>query len=283
MTGGFAVTKEPGTDRFAQRFRRRRVRCPGLRPPSYREQPRVAAASPAYRRAGRRLAGHVAGARDLPGVDPSRIAIWSFSACGPEVLQVAAANPELAAAIAQTPNTEHHRRRPRTQHPTGGRYAMARFTGRGIAEARRHAGWPAATTGAADRRAGSRRAAHRARCPGRRPGADPVGQYFGWRQEIATRSALRVGSTGPDGTRAGCAAAAGPGCDQDQSALAAPAVRAAGRARTANWSGCPAGTTRRSSTAMRQPWRPSCLPAPALLGQPDAVPAELARQCRWGP
>ncbi|MFD9485376.1 hypothetical protein ACFWBX_15565 [Streptomyces sp. NPDC059991] len=45
----------------------------------------------------------IACAATLPGVDPARLAIWGFSLSGGHVFPVAARNPRLAAAIAQTP------------------------------------------------------------------------------------------------------------------------------------------------------------------------------------
>jgi Serine aminopeptidase, S33 len=42
-------------------------------------------------------------ARTLPDIDPAQIAIWGFSASGGHIFSVAARNPGLAAAIAQTP------------------------------------------------------------------------------------------------------------------------------------------------------------------------------------
>ncbi len=52
-----------------------------------------------------------------------------------------------------------------------------------------------------------------------------------WQQEVAARSALRVGfyRPGRDAARVRCPLLVLV-CDQDQTALAAPAVRAAGRA-----------------------------------------------------
>ena len=45
-------------------------------------------------------------AASRPGVDPAKLAIWSFSASGGHVFRVAASNPGLAAAIAQAPNAD---------------------------------------------------------------------------------------------------------------------------------------------------------------------------------
>src|SRR5882757_958824 len=48
----------------------------------------------------------IAYAGTLPGVDPARLAVWGFSASGGHVFRVAAHNPAVAAAIAQTPNAD---------------------------------------------------------------------------------------------------------------------------------------------------------------------------------
>jgi uncharacterized protein len=279
MTGGFGVTKEPGTDRFAQRFAgagftvlafdHRHLGESGGQP---RQVQRVREQLADWRAA-------IARARDLPGVNPARIAIWSFSACGGQVFQIAAAHPELAGAIAQTPNADGlaaARNAARYQRPL----AMARFTGRGIADALGAlAGRPpklvpltgepgtVALLTTPDAQDGTR-------------ALDPDGQYSGWRQEIATRSALRVGfyRPGRHAARVRCPLLVLV-CDQDQSALAAPAVRAAGRA--------PHGELVRLPGGHYTPFLAGHEPAVAaelsflrrhLLGQPDAVPADLARQ-----
>jgi hypothetical protein len=64
-------------------------------------------------------------------VDPAKLALWSFSGSGGHVFRVAARNPELGAAIAQTPNAgglAPLRNAARFQKPL----TMARFTGRGV-------------------------------------------------------------------------------------------------------------------------------------------------------
>src|SRR5438552_823754 len=104
MAGGFAVTKEPGTDRFAARFHDagftvlafdyRRLGESGGQP---RQVVRVREQLADWHAA-------IGYARTLPGVE--RIAIWGFSASGGHVFRVAAANPAIAAAIAQTPNAD---------------------------------------------------------------------------------------------------------------------------------------------------------------------------------
>ena len=42
----------------------------------------------------------------LPEVDPGKIAAWAFSLSGGYIFPIAARNPQLAAAIAQTPNAD---------------------------------------------------------------------------------------------------------------------------------------------------------------------------------
>ena len=67
-------------------------------------------------------------------MDPAKLAIWGFSASGGHVFRVAARNPRLAAAIAQTPNADGPaaaRNAARFQKPL----AMARFVGCGILDA----------------------------------------------------------------------------------------------------------------------------------------------------
>lgn len=133
MAGGLAVTKEAATDKFAAAF--------------------VAAGFAVLAFDYRRLGGSdgtprlvlpvrdqqadwqaaIDFARTRPGVDPSRIALWGFSASGGHLLPVAARNPDLSAVIAQTPNVgglASVRNASRHQKPL----AMLRFTARGIAD-----------------------------------------------------------------------------------------------------------------------------------------------------
>jgi uncharacterized protein len=279
MTGGFGVTKEPGTDRFAARFSgagfavlafdHRHLGESGGQP---RQVQRVGEQFADWRAA-------IARARDLPGVNPARIAVWSFSACGGQVFQVAADDPELAAAIAQTPNADGlaaARNAARYQQPL----AMARFAGRGIADAF------GALAGRSPRLVpltGVPGTVALLTTPDARDGTralDPDGRYSGWRQEIAARSALWVGFYRPGryAARVRCPLLVLV-CDQDQSALAAPAVRAAGRA--------PHGELVRLPGGHYAPFLDGHEPAVAaelsflrrhVLGQPDIVPADLARQ-----
>src|SRR5258708_7622033 len=134
MAGGFAVTKEPATDRFAKRFNEagfgvlafdyRRLGESGGQP---RQVVRIADQLADWRAA-------IAFAGTLPGVDPARLAVWGFSASGGHIFRVAARNPQLAAAIAQTPNADGlaaARNAARYTTPL----ALVRLTGTGLLDA----------------------------------------------------------------------------------------------------------------------------------------------------
>src|SRR6266567_4603851 len=134
MAGGGAVTKEPGTDLFAKRFHEagytvlafdyRRLGESGGQP---RQVIRIREQLTDWQAA-------IAFAAGLPGVDPTRLAIWGFSLSGGHVFRVAADNPQLAAAIAQTPNADGPaaaRNAARHQKPL----AMLRLAGRSTLDA----------------------------------------------------------------------------------------------------------------------------------------------------
>jgi alpha-beta hydrolase superfamily lysophospholipase len=105
MAGGFAVTKEPATDRFAADFNAVGYSVLAF---DYRRlgestgQPRLVLP----------IRDQIADwhaaidfARTLPGVNPDKIAIWGFSASAGHLFPVAARNHRVAAVIAQTPFT----------------------------------------------------------------------------------------------------------------------------------------------------------------------------------
>jgi pimeloyl-ACP methyl ester carboxylesterase len=230
MAGGFAVTKEPATDRFARRFNEagfgvlafdyRRLGESGGQP---RQVVRIADQLADWRAA-------IAYARSLPGVDPSRLAVWGFSASGGHVFYVAARNPDLAAAIAQTPNADGPaatRNAARYQTPL----ALARLTGRGVVDAigglvghrprlvplvgPRGTVAVLSTTDALD----SDRI------------LNPGNAYPDWQQSVAARSTLPLGLYRPGrvASQVRCPLLVVV-CDQDRSALAEPSVAAAARA-----------------------------------------------------
>jgi pimeloyl-ACP methyl ester carboxylesterase len=104
MAGGFGVPKEPGTDRFAERFAAagfgvlafdyRNLGESGGTP---RQVAKIRDQLDDWRAA-------IAYAATLPGVE--RVAIWSFSLSGGYILQLATEDLPIAAAIAQSPNVD---------------------------------------------------------------------------------------------------------------------------------------------------------------------------------
>ncbi|WP_433890070.1 alpha/beta hydrolase [Streptomyces sp. CA-111067] len=128
MAGGFAVTKEPATNLFARRFHEAGY---GVLAFDYRRIGESGGEPRQVVRNGDQVADWHAAiefARTLPGVDPARIAVWGFSLSGGHVIKVAAQSPDVAAAIAQTPNPDGQvvaRNALRHQKPG----AMLRFTG----------------------------------------------------------------------------------------------------------------------------------------------------------
>ena len=241
MAGGMAVTRGPGTDRFARRvwdaaftvlaFDYRRLGDSEGEP---RQVVRLRDERADWDAA-------IAFAGGLPGVDPTRIAVWGFSTSGGHIFRVAAGHPELAAAIAQTPNADGQaaaRNAMRYQHPI----AMLRLLGRGLLDT--VGGW----FGLAPRLVplnGVPGMVALLTTPDAQDSGhalNPDNRYPDWRQVVAARAALRVGlyRPGRSAGRVRCPLLVVV-CDQDQSALAAPAVRAARRAPHADLLRLPGG------------------------------------------
>ncbi len=241
MAAGFGVTKEPGTDAFARRFHEagftvlafdyRHLGESGGRP---RQVVRMRDELADWQAA-------IACAATLAGVDPARLAIWGFSSSGGHVFRVASRNPQLAAAIAQTPNADGQaaaRNAARYQKPL----PMLRLAGRGILDglggligrAPRLVPLTGAPGTVALLTTPDSLDAGRALNPGN--------IYPDWQQAVAARSALRIGlyQPGRSASRVRCPLQVVV-CDQDQSALAGPAVRAAGRAARAEVMRLPGG------------------------------------------
>jgi pimeloyl-ACP methyl ester carboxylesterase len=230
MAGGLAVTKEPGTDLFAKRFNTAGFTVLAFDYRRFGEsggQPRQIA------RIGEQLAdwqAAIAFARTLPGVDPTRLAIWGFSASGGHVFPVAARNKELAAAIVNSPLADGLAAAPNaTRHQTP--LGLLRFTGRAVVDALfglvgrdpllvALAGEPGTVTSLTtpDSINGAR-------------ALNPDNRYPDWQQAVAARSALRVGFYRPGryASRVPCPLLVLT-YDDDGTALPGPAVRAAQRA-----------------------------------------------------
>jgi hypothetical protein len=172
----------------------------------------------------------IAHARALPEVDPAKLAIWGFSASGGHIFPVAAHDPRLAAAIAQTPNADG---------PAAARVAAAYTT-------------PAALTRLAIRGVldagggligrqpllvpltGKRGTVAMLSTPDALDGdraLNPDNRYPEWAQVIAARSALRLSCYRPGrhASRVRCPLLVIV-CGQDRTALPEPAVRAAAAA-----------------------------------------------------
>ena len=259
MTGGLAVTKEPGTDRFARRFHDAGFSVLAF---DYRRLGESGGQPRQVVRVNDELADWQAAigyAATLPGVDPARLAIWGYSSSGGHVFRVTARNPQLAAAVAQTPNADGPaaaRNAARYQKPL----TMLRFTARGIADG--IGGLFGRTPRLLPLTGEPGTVALMTTPDGRRGGQvlNPGGAYPHWQQAVAARSALRMAfySPGRDAAKVACPLLVVV-CDQDQSALAAPAIRAARQAPLAELARIPGGHY-----------------APFLEGHEQAVTAELS-------
>ncbi|MDR2986292.1 MAG: alpha/beta hydrolase [Nocardiopsaceae bacterium] len=230
MAGGAGVTKEPGTDLFASRFHAAGFSVLAFDHRHFGEsggQPRQVI------RIGEQLDDWQAAigfATTMPGVDPARIALWGFSLAGGHVFQVAARNPQLAAAIAQTPLADGQAAAPNAlRHMTP--LALLRLMSMGIADA----------TGRLINRppllvplAGERGTVATLNTPDGLDGSralNPDNRYPEWQQAVAATWPLRAGFYRPGryASRVRCPLLV-LACDQDQTALPGPAVAAAHRA-----------------------------------------------------
>jgi pimeloyl-ACP methyl ester carboxylesterase len=229
MAGGFAVTKEPGTDRFAERFHDaglsvlafdyRRIGDSGGQP---RQVLPIRDQLADWQAA-------IAMAATLPGVDPARLAIWGFSVSGGHIFRVAACNPRLAAAIAQTPTVDGPttmRNAARYQKPL----TLVRLTGRGVLDA---LGGLIGRSPLLVPLAGAPGTVAVLTTPDATDGDEalnPGNKYPQWQQAVAARSVLPLGfyRPGHDAPRVQCPLLVVV-CDHDRSAPAEPAIRAAQR------------------------------------------------------
>jgi pimeloyl-ACP methyl ester carboxylesterase len=229
MAAGGAVTKEPGTDPFARRFHEAGF---GVLAFDYRHLGESGGRPRQVVRMGEQLTdwqASIAYARTLPGVDPAKIAVWGFSLSGGHIFRVASRTPPPAAAIAQTPLADGP-----AATRTAGRYqkplALLRLTGRGILDA---AGGMLGRRPLVVPLAGEPGTVAMLTTPDGLDGnraLNPGNRYPDWPQVIAARSALRTTlyRPGRDASNVRCPLLVVV-CDQDQTALAEPAVRAARR------------------------------------------------------
>jgi uncharacterized protein len=229
MAGGFGVTKEPATDLFAAHFHEAGFSVLAF---DYRHLGESGGAPRHVVRIREQLADWQAAvdfAPTLRGVEPDRIAIWGFSSSGGHIFRAAARTPGLAAAIAQTPNADGQaaaRNATRHQKPV----AMLRFLGRGVLDLLGGAlGRPPRLVPLA----GEPGTVALLTTPDSLEGAIALKpeRYPGWQQTVAAGSALRLAWYRPGRVAAHVTV---PllvvVCNQDRSALAEPAARAAQRA-----------------------------------------------------
>jgi fermentation-respiration switch protein FrsA (DUF1100 family) len=241
MAGGFAVTKEPGTDRFARRFHEAGFSVLAF---DYRRLGESGGQPRQVIRLRDELADWQAAigfAATLPDVDPARIAIWGFSITGGHIVRVAARNPQLAAAIAQMPSMDGRAgvlNAARYQKPG----AMLRLTGRGLLDALGGlvgrppllvplVGPPGTVALLATPDAQESDAV-----------LNPDGRYPQWRQEVAARAALGVGfyRPGRDASRVRSPLLLVV-CDEDRTALTQSGLDVAERAPRAELVRVPGG------------------------------------------
>jgi uncharacterized protein len=240
MAGGLAVTKEPATDLFARRFKEAGFTVLAF---DYRRlgesdgQPRLVV------RIGDALADWHAAiefARALPDIDPAKVAIWAFSASGGHIFRVAARDPELAAAIAQTPVVDAPAAMAgiaRYSTPS----AQLRLIGRALLDV---------LGGLVGRQpllvplTGRRGTVAVLSTPDALDGDNALGgsRYPAWQQQVAARSVLRLATYRPGryASRVRCPLLVMV-CDDDRSAPAGPAIRAAKRARKGELARLPGG------------------------------------------
>ena len=230
MAGGGGVTKEPGTDLFARRFHEAGFTVLAL---DYRHLGESGGQPRQVVRIGEQLADWQAAigfAPTLPGVAPARLAIWGFSLSGGHVFRVAARNPQLAAAIAQTPNADGpaaSRNAARYQKPL----ALLRLTALSLLDA---VGGLLGRPPLPVPLSGEPGTVALITTPDGLDGdraLNPDHRYPEWRQEMAARSVPGVGlyRPGRDAPQIRCPLLVLV-CDQDRTALAEPAAAAARRA-----------------------------------------------------
>jgi pimeloyl-ACP methyl ester carboxylesterase len=134
----------------------------------------------------------IAYARGLPEVDPGRVALWGHSSSGGHIVSVAARDREVAAAIAVAPLVDGPAIAPNAlRYQTS--LASMRLTARAVRDAvGGFLGRPPLLVPLA----GERGTVTSLASPDALTGAqalNPDDRYPGWQQEVAARSALRMG------------------------------------------------------------------------------------------
>ncbi|MFF4803368.1 alpha/beta hydrolase [Streptomyces sp. NPDC001351] len=227
MAGGTSVTKEPASDLFAARFNDAGFAVLAF---DHRRFGESGGAPRQIVRFDEQVADWHAAiecATGLPDVDPDRVSVWGFSLAGGHIFRVAADHPRLACAIAQTPLVDGSAVAPhalRSMTPL----AALRLFGRGVADS---FGGLTGRPPLLVPTAGPRGAVALLTTPDAMDGdraLDPDRRHANWEQTVAARIALQMGGYRPGrhASRIRCPLLVVV-CDQDQSVLTDPAVRAA--------------------------------------------------------
>ncbi|MFD5816742.1 alpha/beta hydrolase [Streptomyces sp. NPDC127038] len=227
MAGGTSVTKEPASDLFAARFNDAGFAVLAF---DHRRFGESGGAPRQIVRFDEQVADWHAAiqyASGLPDVDPDMVSVWGFSLAGGHIFRVAADQPRLVCAIAQTPLVDGPAVAPhalRSMTPL----AALRLFGRGVADVLGGlVGRPPLLVPAA----GPRGAVASLTTPDAMDGdraLDPDRRHANWDQTVAARIALQIGTYRPgrQASRIRCPLLVVV-CDQDQSVLPGPAIRAA--------------------------------------------------------
>ncbi|HEY9291460.1 MAG TPA: alpha/beta hydrolase [Microlunatus sp.] len=241
MAAGAGVAKEPGTDRFAERFQKDGFSVLAF---DFRYVGESGGAPRQIVRIGDQVADWTAAigyAATLPEVDPERIAGWGFSLAAGHLFRVAARTPGLAAVIAQSPLVDNRAAAPNAlRHETPA--VILRFPLVALADA------IGGVFGREPRLiplAGDRGELAMLTTPDARDGApalNPDNRYPDWQQQIAARSVLPLLNYRPGRSvrRVRCPIQFVV-CTEDRSVLAAPAYRAAEQARESELVRIPGG------------------------------------------
>ena len=275
MAAGLAVIKEPGTDRLARQFHDAGYTVLAF---DYRRLGESGGTPRQLVRIGDQLAdwhAAIAFAAGLPGVDRDKLAIWGFSASGGHVFSVAAHNPSVAAAIAHSPLADgidamHNALRHTTPR------ALARLAGRAVADAM---GGLIGRDPLLVPLTGERGAVASLTTPDSRNGVsalNPGNRYPQWKQNVAARSAIRVGFYRPGrfASQIRCPLLV---VAYEQDGVARPSRRSAlrGEPLAVSLPGWPVGTTRHSSMARNRPHKSCCPFSTANCGHPARCRRQL--------
>jgi uncharacterized protein len=240
MAGGGGISKEPGTDRFAARFHAAGFSVLAF---DYRRLGESGGGPRQVIRIRDQLAdweAAITAARALPEVHPDRIAVWGFSLSGGHLFNVAARH-QVAAVIVQTPTADGPAAMPNAlRHETID--VILRMPLLALFDLLRGVfGLPPLTVPLA----GPRGTVAMLTTPDAQDAdraLNPDNRYPDWQQTIAARSVLPIGNYRPG--RAAHRVSAPMlvvVADEDQSALAAPALHAAKRAPNATLVRVPGG------------------------------------------